>query len=232
MSATPAVGELTQFSTEKADLSVTAKFTSPYWGLFHDIRQMYKALLTNLREEGVTAHSMRTEAGDGTLGGWNVTFWMLQFKVRVNVRLEQVDIQANNIAQQELDALDRAIQRVLGALAGAYPDVSFASYTVDLGFHGRLNRINTADYLSRFLRTTPQLAGRFLGCGVVLYFGPDGPATLRTATADLSGVIAGGLYVRMFAVYEGSLPATDLRRVVETDNSLVMSTLGLTREAH
>jgi hypothetical protein len=216
MSATPATARpgLTQFITERADLAVTAKFNDPFWGLFHDIPQMYRALLANLAEEGVTAHGIRSEAGDGTLGGQNVNFWMLNFKARVNIRLEQVEVQANNIIQQDVDRLDRAIQRLYGALATAYPNVSFASYTVELGLHGRLDGIEVQDYLSGFLRQAPRLAGPFLGCGLVLYFGPEGPAALRSVTADLSGQLAGGLYIRMYDVYGGSLPVAELGDVL------------------
>jgi hypothetical protein len=217
------------FDVKRASLSIQVKFLKQFWPLFHNIPSLYSALLERLSAFGVTPQGIKSEVGDGSLGAYNVNFWLLGFRALVRIRLEQVEVDFNSITEADLDLFEKAFLELLAALYQASPEAGASSYTFDLGLHGDLAGVEHKEYLSRFARSIPQLPGPFIGCGFVFYFGAEGPATLRSASADLSGAMPGKLFVRVFSVYNATVELSGLRSLIEGDRGAALSALNLAR---
>ena len=86
-------GHLILFDLEKADVRTQVNFASPFWPLVHNIPMLYSELLTRMREFGVDSHTIRTDAGDGSLGAYNVNFGLLNSQSMVRIRLENAEFQ-------------------------------------------------------------------------------------------------------------------------------------------
>ena len=76
----------TPFRVERSELNVQVGFASPFWPLATNIAGLYAGLLKYLRDFGVTSHAIRPDSADGSLGAFNVNFWMLNFGVIVRIR--------------------------------------------------------------------------------------------------------------------------------------------------
>jgi hypothetical protein len=187
--------------------------------------------LNELGDVGITVNGIKSDVGDGSLGAYNVNFWLLGFRALVRVRLERVEIQVNNLTRQDLDQLEGAVIKLIRALSKADPKSVIASYTIDLGLHGSLVGTDPKGHLGRFLRAAPNSSTPLIGCGVVFYLGADDIATVRSVTADLSGVLPGNLYVRLFSVYSNSVQPSGLRQVIDKDARDALALLGLAAEA-
>ena len=68
------------FNPERADLSVTVTFSGHLWPLFHNVLDLYSALLNELADFGITVSGIKSDVGDGSLGAYNVNFWLLGFR--------------------------------------------------------------------------------------------------------------------------------------------------------
>jgi len=215
------------FDVQRTDVSIQAKFRTHYWSLFHNIPALYSALLTGLGEFGVTPHGIRSDVADGSLGAYNVNFWMLNFRALVRIRLEQIEVQSNNITQSDVEPLERAFVRLTEALAGSTSDFALSSYAVDVGLHGQPTGVDPKDYLATFVRTRPRLPGPYTGSGVVFYFGEDAATMVRTLTADLSGLLPDKLYVRVFSLYKETVHPHMLRSAVEGHVRAALQSIGL-----
>ena len=155
---------------------------------------------------------------------------MLGFRALVRIRLERLEIQFDNITQADVEPMERAFVRLLGALAAAQSDFDLSSYAVDIGLHGRLSGVEPKDYLGTFVAKSPSLPGPYIASGVIFYFGEDGAAAVRTVTADLSGLVPGNLYVRIYCLYKDTVPPQGLRAAAQEQIRAALSSLGLTRE--
>ena len=221
---------LIPFDVQRSDITIQVNFGTQFWPLFHNIPSLYSALLSRLKDSGVTAHNIRSDGGDGTLGAYNVSFWILTFRAQVRIRLENVEIQFNNITRQDADAFERAFLALMVALTDAMREIEFTTYSVDFGLHGDLRGISSRDFLGRFVTKVPDRLGAFIGAGVVFYFGEEAESPVRTVTADLSGAFPGKLYVRLYSLYRGTISPETLRSVVERDAATGLESLGLTSQ--
>lgn len=218
---------LIPFDVQRSDITIQVNFGAQFWPLFHNIPSLYSALLSRLKDSGVTAHHIRSDVGDGTLGAYNVNFWILAFRAQVRIRLENVEIQFNSITRQDVDAFERAFVALMGALTDAMREIQFTTYGVDFGLHGDPQGISTRDFLGRFISNVPDRLGAFIGAGVVFYFGEEAESPVRTVTADLSGAFPGKLYVRFYSLYKGTMSPETLRSAVERDATTGLESLGL-----
>jgi hypothetical protein len=217
------------FKVERSDLAVQVTFRSRLWSLFHDITKLYDALL-DLSEFGVTAQGIKSDVADGSLGAYNVNFWMLDFRVLVRIRLERLDIQFNGMVQGDLERFEQAFLRLLGALSTARSDFAVAGYGIDLGLHGETVGVESGEYLSRFVRNIPRV-GPHLTSGVIFYYGEGGASTLRTLTLEMSGSFPGRLFFKHYALFNDSVRPDTLRRVFEEQVMTALRLVGLSSES-
>ena len=215
------------FDVQRSDVSIQARFRTHLWSLFHNIPALYEALLTRLAEFGLTPQGIKSDVADGSLGAYNVNFWLLGFRALVRIRLENLEIQFNGVIQGDVDVLERIFVRVSEALDTSTQDFGVSSYAVDIGLHGPLTGIEPKDYVATFVTRVPPLLGPFIGSGAVFYFGEEGDTTLRTITADLSGYLPGKLYIRVYAIYKDTVRPQTLKTAVEEHMAAALRSLGL-----
>ena len=78
--------ELRDFEIERSQLSIQVGYRSRSWMLVHEIPRLYEALLQSLADFGVVPQSIRSDSGDGSLGGYSVNIWMLNYGASVRLR--------------------------------------------------------------------------------------------------------------------------------------------------
>lgn len=216
----------TEFHVEKSELQAQLNFASPFWPIAQNISSLYSGLLNRMREFGVSSHSIRPDAADGSLGAFNVNFWMLQWGVIVRIRLDSVEFSAPNFAVDP-DQLEPAFLAVDQSLRDAKPDLSYSNSAVTIVMHGRLSGTEPKQFLERFVTHAPDGLGRLLGCGTVFYFEGPSPLALLSVTADLSSSVAGGLVVKVHTVFDESMKMDALRAMAEQQLERSVKALGL-----
>ena len=217
-------------SLSKADVSAQINFATPFWPLVHNIPALYSQLLGGLRNFGISSSAIRTDAGDGTLGAYNVSFW-LNPKSWVRIRLESAEFQCRRLMRGELDTQESAFLGLTTALRTAYPELRFAGYVITTNLQGTLKGVKVVDFISTLVQRPSEDLGPFLGSGCVFYFGARGPITLTTVTLDLATGGAEGILVRLHCVVDGtSVDPADLRRVVEPQRDIALNSLGINLE--
>ncbi|MBI4263198.1 MAG: hypothetical protein HY657_02380 [Acidobacteria bacterium] len=214
------------FQIERSELNIQLPFSRPFWPIANNIALLYSGLLNHLREFGVTPQGIRPDAADGSLGAFNVNFWLLQFGVLARIRLESIELNAPTF-NVDVDRLERAFLGLDRALREAERDLAYANYAVTVGMHGHIGGLEAKDFLARFASNVPQGLGTPVGSGTVFYFESQSPATLVVLTADLSAVVAGGVYVKLHTVFDGSMSPENLRRSAEKSLEQGIAALGL-----
>lgn len=217
---------LIPFRVERSEFTAQLNFATPYWPIAQNISLLYSGLLNRMRDFGVTSQGIRADAADGTLGAFNVNFWMLQFAVSVRIRLDYLELNAPNFAV-DADQLERALLALDQSLRNGQQDLSYSSYVVTFGMHGRLEGIEAKQFVSRFANDVPEGLGKPVGSGTVFYYEGPPPATLLTVTIDLSGVVAGGISVRVHSVFDESMKPELLRSTCERQLETGIRALGL-----
>lgn len=218
--------KLIPFDSERSDLSIQGTFESELWCLFHDVPRLYSRLLHALRDTGITANSIKVENGDGSLGGYNVSFSLFELRILVRIRLDRFEIEYRNMVHTGIAPVEHVLVRLVDALTSSTSDFRVASYLVDLHLHGDVVGMDRNKYLARYVRNAPDL-GRSLGSGCVFYFGDHPGAPIRTVSMDLSGVVPGKVYVRLYALLEGSIAAGELTGAIQKEANASMAAIGL-----
>ena len=218
--------ELIPFDTQRSDISIQGTFESELWSLFHDVPRLYSGLLHGLRDTGITPNSIKVDNGDGSLGGYNVQFWLFDLRVLVRVRLDRFEIDFRNTVQSDIVPVDHVLVGLVDALTASTSGFRVASYLVDLHLHGDVVGVDRNEYLGRFVKNAPDL-GPSLGSGCVFYFGDQPGAPLRTVTVDQSGVVPGKVSVRLYTLLDGSIAPGELRAVVEKEATASLAAIGL-----
>lgn len=216
----------TAFRIERSELNAQLSFSAPFWPIANNIAGLYAGLLKHLRDFGVTSQAMRTDSADGSLGGFNVNFWMLNFGVIVRIRLDGIELNAPTFGV-DADQLERAYRALDQGLREAQNDLSYSSYVVTVGMHGRVEGSESKQFLARFTTGAPEGLGDLVGSGAIFYFEGRPPATLLSVTADLSAVVAGGVFVKVHSVFDGSMQPEALRAAAERQLEQSVKALGL-----
>lgn len=214
------------FRIERSELNVQIGFASPFWPLANNIAALYAGLLKHLRDFGVTSYGIRPDSADGSLGAFNVNFWMLNFGVIVRIRLDGVELNAPSFAV-DTDQLERAFRALDQSLREAQHDLAYSSYVVTVGMHGRVEGIESKEFLDNLTRNAPTGLGKSIGSGAVFYFEGAPPATLLSVSADLSSVVAGGVFVKVHSVFDESMKPEGLHSSTEQQLEQSVKALGL-----
>ena len=220
---------LVRFNIEKADVLLNAQFGAQFWSLFHNIPAFYSSLLRGLRDLGLTSSAIRSDTGDGSLGAYNVNFWLFDFKALVRIKLERLEIEFRNLIAEDVERLDLLCKGLLPALASTQSDFLTSSYSVDVHLHGEPEGLTPKEYLGRFVAAVPTGLGPLLGTGSIFYFGEQIKTPSRSVAVDLSGVMPGKLYVRLLSFREGAINPDALKASVEESVVAGLSAVGLSR---
>ena len=215
------------FRIERSELNVQLSFASPFWPLANNIAALYAGLLRHLRDFGVTSYAIRPDSADGSLGAFNVNFWMLNYGVIVRIRLDSVELNAPNFGV-DVDQLERAFRALDQSLREAQNELAYSGYVVTVGMHGRVEGMESKEFLDKFTRNAPPGLGKSMGSGAVFYFEGTPPTTLLSVSADLSAVVPGGVFVKVHSVFDESMKPEGLRGLAEQQMEQSVMALGLT----
>jgi hypothetical protein len=207
-------------------LNVQVGFASPFWPVANNTAAVYAGLLKYMRDFGVTSYAIRPDSADGSLGAFNVNFWMLNFGVSVRIRLDGVELNAPSTSV-DANQLERAFRALDQSLHEAQSELAYSSYIVTVGMHGRVEGIESKEFLNRFTRNAPSGLGKSIGSGAVFYFERSSPGALLSVSADLSGVITGAVFVKVHSVFDQSLKPAGLRESAEQLLEQSFKALGL-----
>ncbi len=218
---------LTPFRVEKADLNIQFNFVEPFLPLATNMALLYVPLLDHMRQFGIGAQAIRTDAGDGSLGGFNVNFWVLQFGALVRIRLESAELHCSSLAAVNVDDVERVLLTLDEVLRAAHNELRYAGYNVTVSFHGQPVGIESREYLSRFVNNVPRDMGASIGSGVVFYFGEQPPRVIASVTLDLSAAMPDRVFVKLNSIFGSELPLRNLRQAVEQQLRLGLHGIGL-----
>jgi hypothetical protein len=213
------------FRVERSEVNIQLSFANPFWPLANNISSVYSGLLDRMRDFGVTSQALRSDAGDGSLGAFNVNFWMLQFSVSVRIRLDTVEINAS--FPTDVDLLERAVLALDHALRDAQPTLGYSSYSLTTSMHGRLEGTDPKQFLASFSGNAPKGLGEMVGSGTVFYFEGQPPTSLLAVSVDLSAAVAGGVFVKVHSVLDASVKPDGLRAIAEPQAEESVLALGL-----
>ena len=222
--------ELRQFNIERSGLSLRIHYNARSWMLVHEIPRLYEALLQGLDGFGVSPQDIRSDNGDGSLGGYGVNLWMSNFGAHVRLSLTGADLSCADLSRVDLDQLERAFVCLTDSLiTAADNDLVFASYAVTNDLHGHVEDLETKDYLARFVNTPDvEELGPSLGSGAFFYFGERPPVAQSRLSVDLSGVIVGCLHIGAFSMLDGSaLGPSDIRNAITERLRISLEAVGL-----
>lgn len=214
------------FRVERSELAVQLSFAAPFWAIANNIALLYSGLLNHMRDFGVTPQGIRPDSGDGSLGGFNVNFWILQFGAIVRIRLDGIELNAPTFSV-DVDQLEHAFLALDSSLHDAQKDLGYSNYVVTVGIHGRVEGIESKEFLARFTGDVPPGLGDVVGSGAVFYFEGRPPATLLSVSADLSAVVTDGVFLKVHSVFDGSMKPELLRKVAEQHLEQSIKAMGL-----
>jgi len=214
------------FRIERSELNAQLAFAEPLWPIANNVAALYSGLLAHMGEFGVTSHAMRADNGDGSLGGFNINFWMLQYGAIVRIRLDGIEVNVPNFSV-DVGQLERALLALDLSLREAQNNLSYSNFTLTVGMHGRAEGVDSKQFLERFTGKAPQGLGSLVGSGAIFYFEGPPPITVLSVSADLSATVAGGIFVKVHSVFDGSMKMDALRRVAEPQLEQSIKALGL-----
>lgn len=215
-----------KFTTERSELIIRIDFANQFWALIPDIPKLYTALLDGFREFGVTANEIRSDNGDGSIGGYNVHFWSHGFKASSRIRLESAEFHIPNLVGADVETFAGGFLVLANALIAAKPDLKFRGYAVTASFHGRVTGLDGRSYLSRFVKDIPQIGSQSVGNGGIFHYLGNPPTASVSLMLDLSAAISNGVWIRHSSEITAVAPQ-DVRTVIETQLNETLTSLGL-----
>jgi hypothetical protein len=218
-----------EFKLSQGDLFFQSDFAEPAFGLFRDSWPFYGRLYSRLSSHGLRLMDMKPERGSGSLGDAHLACSFLNFAVTIRIRLDRVEIQCLDVTRIDAKNRNGITIGTLQTLKEHVPNLAFKSHTLAIGLHGQLDRVATNEFLSTFVQGSLKDLGPSLGSGLVFYHGAQAEQMLSAVTLDQSGVISGGLFIRIHVVWDGRALALDaLPEVSEKHVRGIFTQLGLT----
>ena len=191
------------FTVERREVEIESTFSPRLWHLVHDVPALYEPLLDRLTNVGLSSTDLRPAAGDGSVGGTGLGFWLLGGTVHVELRLDSLRLRTATPTADVLAAADDVVAALQQASRNA---LRFRTHALSHACHGRIEGMKAAEFVAQFAPKPPAAEGLgdHLGTGVAYYFGEAPPAVSSTLTLDTSQAIQDGLFVRFFVVMDGA----------------------------
>ena len=195
--------DLTEFDIERSALNLHIGYRGRSW-MLNDKSPLYEALLERLSSLGASPYTIRTDTGDGSLGGYSLGISTLNYAVHLRLGLTGAELRCDDLSRVTLDQLEQVFVRLTEALVAIDESLTFASFSVNVELHGQPQGVEVKDYLATFVNAPEKdELGPPLGSGAVFYFGEHSPVTLSNVSVDFSGVLEGKLYFRAINVLDG-----------------------------
>ena len=215
--------ELTTLQPRRASISVQANLKPLLWTLAHQMPALCGILLEELGSLGVDPSDMRIDNGDGSLEGYNLNFWALDFRARCEIRLSRVEIECGRLEQVETQDLNRLLQVVLGAVERTDSNVGVNSYEIVVYTHGVPIGTTPQAFLQRFACRGVDGLGPNIGNGAAFHFGGSGVRTNCSISVDISRMFLDSIFVEVRAGFDGA--ALDRRNLRQETDALLTAAL-------
>lgn len=186
-------------------LTIRGQLIRPLWGLIHDVRPFYSAILENLGPFGIGLNDLRTDAGDGTVGGFGLIFWA-PGGGRVRYRVHLMGAEADYLDRGEsieLRRADRLTQTLLEVILSCQGGPTFESYHVDCAIHGTVDGVRPAEFVGRFIAKTPEGLNDAMASAAGFRFGGNA-GRVSTVEVSVSETVPDSIFVRSQATFDGS----------------------------
>jgi hypothetical protein len=182
----------------QSEAELETKFAPRLWALVHDTPKLYESLLVAFAPFQLTAADLRSE-GNGTVGGTAVSFWLAGFKMSATMRLDGFVVRCTSLKEVTTDQLSQAILASEAAVKGVLgAEYTREGVTVSYACHGSIEGGSTREVLAPFVGVPPSVRGLGdgLGAGAAFYFADSESFLGASLTADVSRLVAGGLFLR------------------------------------
>ena len=227
-----AVQELTKVQTRRASLSVNATLRPLLWGLVHRLPVLCDHIVGRLGRFGVGPSELRVDNGDGTVGGFNVAFWALDYQIRCTIRLAGAEVHCHAMEQVDVETFDDVVQSVLEAVEKTDENVVVQNYDVNFQIHARTTDTTPREYLKRFVKHEPKGLGPWIGNAVSFAFGANGKRTSCSIAADFSREFVDAIFIDGRVNFDGSrMDRRDLKSEAADYVKESLATLDLTLQA-
>ena len=207
-------------------IELESSFTPRLWRLLHDTPLLYDALLDRLQGLGLSSLDLRPDAGDGSVGGVGLGFWLLGGRTSVRIGLDSVRLRSTVVTADVVHCVDG----VLAGILQASPALQLRSHAFSYSCHGHIEGTNASEFVGRFVPDTPVIDGfgNRLGAGVAFYFGEAPPIMSSTLTLEVSQTVPGGLFARIQMRVDGAVGSgTDIGELAEERVRSTMAAVGL-----
>lgn len=186
-----------------ADLTIDGRFEAPAFTLFQAesgrIIEAFHAALApfNFDLGNITFGQV------GSLAERNIFFFIPSLNAGIKLTVGRIEIGFNDLNKVTFETINALMQLVDGALATSKFPARIGTYTATLNSHGIIENKSSQDFISPFLQKIPASIGPHLGSGAVFYFGAFEDWSGLALVMDNSGVLDGGLYVRVLLTLDG-----------------------------
>ena len=200
----------------QSEFELESRFEPRLWALHRDVPELYEALLTNLGPSGLSSVDLRPDAGDGSVGGRVLAFFLFAFNANVRIGLESLRFRFTSLARVERAAAIQAIGGVMASVAQVSRGAAFTNHTIVYSCHGQIIGTPATEFIRQFVTTRPKVDGfgENLTAGTALYYGEAPPVLSSVLTLDPSRAVEGGLFVRILLVVDGApRPADELAQL-------------------
>lgn len=198
-----------KFEVVKADLNFEAAYTQPEFGIFRDSSNLLHHLFKRLEPHGLRLTDVRLEHGSTNVTDHYIQCSLFNYVMTVRVRVERIEIICTELPGNYAEKYWAAIRAVLTAVTDFDSNLSFRTFAMAVGLHGKPEGKTVHEYLAPLTPRVPQNLGPFTGSGAVFYFGPEGERLLSSVTADMSILLQDSLYLRIQGFWDAKKVTPD-----------------------
>ena len=212
-----------KLAVSRSDLTIEAAYQQPQFGLFQENRGLYTRLATRLSPHGLKLSEMKIERGNGSIGEYHLSFFLLEYLLVVRVRVDRIEIYCTQLRDDNKNHVVAAATETLACLRETI-GAEYRVYAVTLNIHGVLENQSAKAFLGKLVVPPPAAAGPIVGHGVGYYFAGAGDRSASSLVLDTSALVPDGLYAKPQATWDASRVAPD--ELAVRAEEFVRTTLG------
>lgn len=197
----------TTFNIVRADFALDAVYQRPEFATLRDSGSLLARLYSGLEPHGIKLSDFKVERGAGSLADFHVLCYLFDFLLTIRIRLDRVDVVGSSLSKENITRFSTAVIDALHAVR-AHLNSDYRAYSLSLNLHGTLGGLDVKEYLGQFVAKRPKI-GPAAGSAVAYYFGPEDDRLIAAITLDVSAAVAGALYVRPHATWDGNRVRVD-----------------------
>lgn len=212
-----------KLAVSRSDLTIEAAYPQPQFGLFQENRGLYTRLAARLLPHGLKLSEMKIEHGNGSIGEYHLSFFLLEYLLVVRVRVDRTEVYCTQLTDDNKSRVVAAAKETLACLRETI-GTEYRAYAVTLNIHGVMENQSAKVFLGTLVAAPPAAAGPIVGNGVGYYFAGAGDRIGSSLVLDTSALVPDGLYAKPQATWDASRLSLD--ELAERVEEFVRTTLG------